>query len=340
MKKRTKKIFLISLIFILILLIVLISLFVNNKVICGDGTPEGNCSLRKPYFCLNGILVEKAFFCECPENLTKGGNLCFSKYQTNPKEITLDYILRGEEKKINFTVYEGMVDYISQLPKSLYYFGDEKPLRQDFKLKKINEEKQRELLLPLVIQIQNLAENERDQVRIAISLVQKIPYKESGKNVTIGLNNINYSRYAYEVLYDMRGVCEGKSELLAFLLKEMGYGVVLFYYPLENHETVGVKCPIEYSLNNSGYCFIETTGSSILSNDQEYYLGWGKLTSEPEVIFISEGNSLDKNFYEYKDAKDFIKLNEIVEKEGELNIFRHLKWESLKEKYGLEYINL
>ncbi len=316
---------------------VLISLSIKNKkVVCGDGTLEGNCSAIKPYFCFNETLVKKASVCGCPEILTRSGDSCISKYQTNSKNITLRYILRGEKEKINFIIYQEMVDYISQLPKSIYYSNDEKPSRQDFKLKKINEKEQRELLLPLVVEIQNAAENKNDQVRIAISIVQNIPYGESNKNITIRFNQINYSRYAYEVLYDKKGACEGKSELLAFLLKEMGYGVVLFYYPLENHEVVGIKCPDKYSLKDTGYCFIETTGPSIISNNQEDYLGLGKLSSNPEVIFISEGNSLGENLYEYKDARDLIKLNEIIEEEGALNIFRHYKLNSLKEKYGLE----
>lgn len=340
MKKRTRKIFLILLGFILIFFGILIVLLItqNKEVLCGDETPSGNCSLRKPYFCLNGTLVEKASICGCSEILTEKGDSCISQYQINPKTITLKYILRGEEGRISFTAYEGMIDYISQLPKSIYYSDGEKPSRQDFKLQKINEEEQRGLILPLVTKIQNLAENEKDQVRIAVSVVQKISYGESKKNITIGFNQINYSRYAYEVLYDLQGACEGKSELLSFLLKEMGYGVALFYYPLENHEVVGIKCPDKYSLKDTGYCFVETTGPSIISNSQEYYLEWGKLSSELEVIFISEGNSLEKNLYEYKDAKDLIKLNTIIEEEGELNIFRHYKLESLREKYGLNHI--
>jgi hypothetical protein len=339
MKKRTKKIFLISLIFILILLSIIILFFINNnkKLTCGDGTFEGNCSSLKPYFCLNKTLIEKASVCECPKNLAREGDSCISRYQISPKNISLKYVLHGKKGRINFVVYDGMIDYISQLPKSIYYSNEEKPSRQDFKLKKINEKEQRELLLPLVVEIQNIAEDKNDRVRIAVSIVQQIPYGESIKNITLGINQINYSRYAYEVLYDNQGACEGKSELLAFLLKEMGYSVVLFYYPLENHEVVGIKCPDKYSLKDTGYCFIETTGPSIISNDQEYYSEWGKLSSNPEVIFISEGNSLDY-LYEYKDAKDFIKLNDLVENEGELNIFRHLKWESLKEKYGLRDI--
>src|SRR3989344_6456436 len=81
----------ILLVFLLILITVLYLLIVaakNNSgkiPTCGDGTLYDLCSLRKPYFCSGGILVEKASLCGCLEILTKKGDLCISKYQTNPK---------------------------------------------------------------------------------------------------------------------------------------------------------------------------------------------------------------------------------------------------------------
>ena len=339
--KTGRKKYLIVLIFVLLFLITIFYLFTvkeRETFICGDGTFNENCSLRKPYFCLNKTLIEKASVCGCPEVLSMQGDLCISKYQNGSKDITLNYILRGEEGKIDFVVYKGMDDYITGLPKTIFYEQGETPSRRDFKLRNINEAEQRELLLPLITKIQNFAQNKVDQMRIAVSIVQNIPYGESGEIITVGRNQINHSRYPYEVLYDVQGACEGRSELLAFLLKEIGYGVVLFYYPLENHEAVGIRCPLEYSLNNTGYCFVETTAPSIISNNQGYYIGWGELLSEPEMILISGGDSLEKNLYEYKDARDLIKISKIIEEKGELNIFRHNKLESLREKYGLEHI--
>jgi len=306
---------------------------------CGDKTIYNECSLRQPYFCLDGNLIEKASICNCSEILTKDNESCISKYQTDAKNITLKYILRGEKKEINFTVYNGMVEYMLYLPKFINHSEEEKPSRRDFKLRNINEEEQRELLLPLITKIQNIAKTKEDQVRIVISIVQHILYEESGNVLIFNSNQVlNYSKYPYEVLYDMKGVCGSKSELLAFLLQEMGYGVVLFYYPLENHETVGIKCPIEYSLNNTGYCFIETTKPSIITNNQDYYIGAGKLSSNPKVIFITKGNSLGENLYEYKDAKDLIKINKIIEKKEELNPIEHYKLERLKKKYNLYFL--
>jgi len=81
---------------------------------------------------------------------------------------------------------------------------------------------------------------------------------------------------------------------------------------------------------------VETTGASIITNNEGYYIGWGKLFSEPEMILISEGNSLSRNLHEYRDAKDLIKISKIVEEKGEVNFFQHKKLESLKEKYDLE----
>jgi len=304
---------------------------VFNKIpTCGDGTVYDECLSRQPYFCENGILVEKASVCGCSNFTVMRDDSCFSKYQTNPKNVPLKYVLRGEEKKINFIVYKGMDSYLSKLSRSIYYSGEDKPSRADFKLKNINEQEQRELLLPLLTEIQNIAETEEDQMRIAVSLVQNIPFGQSEEVVTSYGQKINYSRYPYEVLYDNEGVCGEKSELLAFLLREMGYGIVFFYHQSENHESIGIKCPLKYSLDKTGYCFVETTGPSIITDNEIEYNGVGKLYSKSEVIFISEGNSLESNLYEYNDAKRLIGL-----RDNGASMFSLNKLKKLEEKYGL-----
>jgi hypothetical protein len=310
-----------------------ISLF--GSLSCGDGTLNGDCSLNAPYFCSNGVLIENASFCGCPELLAQVGNSCSSNYASGPKEIQLDYILKGEEYYLDFVVYEGMNSYVENITQYLYYHEDENPSRIDFKLKNLENGEKRELLLPLVVEIQNTAKSKKDQVRIAVSLVQSIPYGSLNETFSFASQEVNFSRYPYEVLYDMKGVCQEKSELLAFLLKEMGYGVVLFYYPEENHEAVGIKCPVKYSLNESGYCFIETTGPSIISDSERYYEGWGRLSGNPEILLVSEGNSLDNWMYEYKDADNLDRFTKLIEEQGGLNVFQHEFFSNLKEKYGL-----
>ena len=322
-------------------MVVAITLFRNGSLAiqtCVDGTFYDSCSLRKPYYCEEGVLVEKVSLCGCPNFFTERSGVCFSVYQTNSKNVNLDYILRGENNSIEYLVYGGVVDYLSALPKYINYEENETAFRGDFKIRNLDEGVQREFLLPLVTEIQNSAETEEDAVRIAISLVQRIPYNDSSDSFVFVLGKVNYSQYPYEILYSMKAICEEKAGLLAFLLREMGYGVALFYYPEENHEALGIKCPSENSLMESGYCFIETTGTSILSNSVEYYLDEGELiqlTSEPEIIVLAEGKSLGK-MYEYRDAKKIIRINKAIEEKGRLNYFQHRTLEKLKEKYDLD----
>ena len=292
--------------FILVLfLITFISagLFQKQKV-CGDGTIEGNCSVNQPYFCSEQILTEKASICGCPNLTDIEEDFCISSYQTNPKEISLEYILKGKKNNISFTVYKGLTDYLFNLSDFIIYSNEQEPSRIDFKLRNINEENQKVLLVPLVVKIQNLADSKEDQARIAISLVQNIAFGGSDKLITLENNSVNYSRYPYEVLYDQKGICASKSELMVFLLREIGYETVFFYYKSENHDSVGIKCPEEYGLLNTSYCFVETTSPSIITDYENVYLGGVKLTSYPEIMNISKGNSLEY-MYEYKDANRF-----------------------------------
>ncbi len=333
-KRYVKPIVIMGVVFILIiggyLLLKIPSKTYNITLVCGDGTPFKECSSAKPYFCDLGVLVENSSKCGCPDILTQEGDYCVSQYQTEPKTISLKYILNGGEGNIDLTVYKGLTDYISELPIEIRYSGNETPSLVDFKLRNMNEPEQRELLMPLVKGIQNMAKEKEEQARIAISLVQNLPYGGSGRTVTLVRQEVNYSRYPYETLYDNKGLCGEKSEILAFLLRELGYGVAFIHHSAENHDAVGIKCPIENSLDGSGYCFIETTGPSIISDHGIEYVGGIKLFSLPQITPISEGVSLPRNMEEYEDART---LNEM---RGGSTIFsQEGKFLELKEKYGL-----
>jgi len=336
-KLQKKEFFLVlAFVFFLILLGIVLSFVFNlNKIpVCGDGTLFGECSVNKPYFCFNGILVENVSKCGCPKVLEKIEEECVSRFQTNSSNLNLKYFLRGEEKEINFTIYWGMMDYFDDLRKARFNEGGDGLSREKLQLEKINESEQRELLVPLVVKIQNLAKEKVEQARIAVSLVQEIAYGSSNDYFLFRNEKINYSKYPYEMLFDTKGICEEKSMLLAFLLKELGYETILFYYPFENHEGVGVRCPDKYSFNNTGYCFIETTAPSIISDYNVYYFE-GNLSSHPEIIFVSYGDFFDKGLYEYKDASDLYKINQIREKGKKLTIMQYFKLNKLREKYNL-----
>lgn len=332
------------LIIIIIFILISIGFFYYNHYFdssstlknCGDGIPYGECSSKKPYYCDSGILVEKASICGCPSGQKLSGDSCFSEYKTKPKQVQLKYTLRGNEDYINFIAYDGFVDYLSELPKIIHTTKKENSTIKDFKLRNIYQEEQRELIFPLVTKIQNLAPNSKiDQARITISLVQHIPYEISNKTTSFYGTEIPASRYPYEVLYDGKGICGEKTELLALLLKEIGYSTAIFYYSEENHEVLGIKCPLDQSFRNSGYCFIETTGPSIITDDEINYASGLKLTSNPQIIKISEGDSLPDGIYEYKDSETWKKIKEDIKKTGQLNIYHSWKKKNLIKKYGL-----
>ena len=253
--------------------------------------------------------------------------------ESNPENISLKYVLRGKMNYIQFTVYGGVNKYLSNIPRYItYYEGEPKPTTKDFVMKYLNDEIQSEYLKPLAKEIEKITSNKDDQARIAISLVQHIPYDWEGyvsKNLE--------SRYPYEVIYDNKGVCGEKSLLLAFLLRELGFGVVLFNFEVENHTAVGIKCPTQYSYRNTGYCFIETTRPTIITDCQEEYVGVGKLTSTPEIIHVCDGISFNSVSEEYKDAQEWIRINELSESSGGyLDQYNYNRYNRLVNKYGIE----
>ncbi len=338
-KKRGQLILQIFLLVCLVGIGIYFLLFNKKEVIaCSDSTEINSCSIVKPYFCEQEKLIEKASTCGCPLNSTVSGESCISNYQTNATEISLDYILRGKKGTINYTVYQGVYDYFSKLS-SLINLNDN-PSLQDFRLKRLNQEVQLEFLYPLILKIENITLVKQDQLRIATSLVQNIPFGNSQRAIQIGKEKMNYQRYAYEVLYEKEGVCSEKSELLVFLLRGLGYDTSFIYYPLENHEVVGVKCPEKNAIKNTSYCFIETTGPSIITDDKTEYVGNEKLNSIPGVIEISQGLSLDKYSYEFRDAKVLISIRETMKKLGKINFIQHIQFKRIKKEYGLpEFTN-
>ena len=322
-----------------ILMLVLFFIF-NASHTCNDGTNYNECSNTKSYLCLNGILIKNASSCGCSELSMVNGENCISDYQIGPKLITLNYTLNGKRGQINFIAYQKLYDYLSKLSRFIEDDSNEESILLNFRLKNLDDEYQRELLLPLVVGIQNSAKNKDDQARIAISIVQNIPFGNSNKTLRFGGVELEYYRYPYEVLYDYEGVCGEKSELLIFLLRELGYGSAFIYYKIENHEAVGIKCLEEKSLNNTGYCFIETTGPSIITDSNTEYTNLGQLISTPEIIPILGNFTFGKiNFYESKDSIVLNNIRERAREYGTINWIKHFQFKRLKEKYGLKDLN-
>lgn len=250
-------------------------------------------------------------------------------YNSSPKSIEFEYFLRGTNVKIPYTVYGGMNDYLKSQSRTISYSQNQLPPSDlDFIMRDLNNEEQKMFIDPLVLKIQKLITNKDDQARIAISLVQNIDYDWQGFET----GNLN-SKYPYEVLYTNSGVCGEKAELLAYMLRELEYEVVIFDFKTEQHEAVGIKCPQQYSYRGSGYCFIESTTPSIITDSSGSYVGVGKLKSEPEIFKISEGSSFDSVAQEYNDAINF---NNILSMGTTIDQDHYRMWVSLVKRYGIK----
>jgi hypothetical protein len=261
-----------------------------------------------------------------------------SDYKTNPKTVDYNYVLHGNRGHIQYTVYGGLNDYLKGLSRSITYYNTP-PTDIDFINRDLNDEYQKQLLDPLVEQIRSITSNKDDQARIAISLVQNIDYDTAG--FTSG--NVK-GKYPYEVLYTGSGVCSEKSELLAYLLRGLGYEVVIFRFHAENHDAVGIKCAQQYSYRGTGYCFVESTSPTIITDSGGDYVGVGKLTSMPDILKICYGSSFDSVSEEYDDNMAFNRLyNKLNSYSGttlsqsEYDEWKsyHDEWQKLVDKYGI-----
>lgn len=176
-------------------------------------------------------------------------------------------------------------------------------------------------------EIRNESGNSDDQARIAISLVQHIPYKEESLH-----------RYPYEVLYEGSGVCQEKSILLVALLRELGFKSSVMYFIPENHMAVGISCPESYAFKVSGYCLVQATNAMIVTDDTPF-LGSEKDWSIPEIIQTSDGRSFDSAKSEYSDARTWIQLQTASKAAREngtiLSRADNLRWYQLQKKYDL-----
>ncbi len=94
-------------------------------------------------------------------------------------------------------------------------------------------------------------------VEFTLAFVQYIPYDQAKISADFAVNNNPY--FPYETLYLDKGVCSDKTFLAVALLRKLGYGAAILDFPDRNHTALGIACPKEFSLNNSGYCYGETT---------------------------------------------------------------------------------
>jgi hypothetical protein len=244
-----------------------------------------------------------------------------STFNASPKSQSYYYCLDGR-KSITFTTYGGLSNYLAKEDHS--YYSDYK---QEVIMELFQNSYQDEYLEPFIDEIRGLSNSPDNQAKIAISLVQHIPYKWSGLYIT----STDWY-YPYETLYQNQGVCCDKSVLLAYLLDQLGYDVVLFEW--DQHMAVGIRCSEKYDFQNTGYAFIETTRPTIITYVPDEYLGGFQITPSPNIIQVSEGGRILDLSEEYKDAQEYENL---VAMGTVLDQYRYSRWVEISNKYDLQY---
>jgi hypothetical protein len=249
---------------------------------------------------------------------------------SGPKANQFNYSVEGEDGTLYFTAYKGLSDYLNDKPRT-FYCTPSCPSNTSMQLLFINEKYQEQELLRFAQAIDNITSSPDQRRKIAISLVQNIPYDDAQYETL----DFSIDRYPYQVLYDAKGVCGEKTRLLAYILRHQGYGTAFLRYSDEKHAALGIKCPTQYSTQKTGYCFIETTTSAIPTFDQGMYPGFGKLKSFPEIMVLSNGTE----YYpvqDYLDAQEWTRIQaEITNSGGTLSQKDFDKWVILKDKYGM-----
>jgi hypothetical protein len=179
----------------------------------------------------------------------------------------------------------------------------------------------------LIDTIRKSSTNPDSQAKIAISIVQHIPYNW---NKYYG-SSMDWF-YPYETMYNNKGVCADKSLLLAYLLNNLGYDTVLFEF--SSHMAVGVKCSSSYDFYDTGYAFIETTQPTVITYVPDTYLSGFKVSSNPNIIHLNGGKKALDVSSEYRDAT---RMKQLEAMGTVLDQSHYAEWLRISNKYDLQY---
>jgi len=185
---------------------------------------------------------------------------------SSQKEITTsvhNYSFRYQNKEYNLSLQldSNLFTAYQNSPKVYTYYANQAPsdIRDAFYGLFFNVKNNDIVLDEMIKQARSLGTQNNwitDQVtEFLLAWVQQIPYDQA--KLVNGSNTIPY--YPYETLYLNKGVCSDKTFLAVALLRKLGYGAAILDFPEINHTAAGIACPTQYSVNNSGYCYVETT---------------------------------------------------------------------------------
>jgi hypothetical protein len=237
-------------------------------------------------------------------------------------------VVNGKKKNYNVPTDSSLYQTLFSLPS--YTCSGYATLAACYNDRLLGRTDQREGLQPLVNWLNKKVKKSDDRVRAAASLVQNIPYdynKATGEE-EVATGRKHGTRYPYETLYENSGICGEKSFLIAYLLKEFGYGTatMVFFSPL--HRVAAVKCAPEYDFRDTGYCIIQPNYRKMIT------FGGSQEVEDPDQIdVLSDG----KTFGAKKDYSDSRKYWEIMNSidAGTYTKKQAKAYKKLIKKYGL-----
>ncbi len=180
------------------------------------------------------------------------------------KELVFLWNYKNEKYRLEKKYYYSLDEYYSKLSKDYCYYGDLPANWEEESYKLfLKIDKEDSSFKNLADDLKGLAEvngyTDNELVEFVLSFVQNIPYDDHVADLILNSDDDIDPRRPYEVLYDNNGICTSKSFLAYVLFQELGYGVALLSYDDDQHMALGLRCPYNYSLNGSGYCYAETT---------------------------------------------------------------------------------
>ena len=279
----------------------------------------------------SGIVIILLLFllvCGCVESvtdeyITSEESFNISVYEYGAKYEMYDYVLNGGDYRTHYTCYKGINDYLST-EEHTYYISDVDEIYMELFENKTNNE----YMSGFIDELDNEFDGD-ELAKVIISLAQNIEYDDNKAYVIENIDPYGDYFYPYETLYRNIGVCSDKSILMAYILKELDYDVVLFDYDIANHMAVGIKTNRRYDYKNTGYAYIESTVPSMIT--------WGSAdmgNEIPDIIYLNEGG---KGLYNLKEEyNDMKRFNEIDNMPTVIPKDVYNEWVELISKYHIE----
>lgn len=217
-------------------------------------------------------------------------------------EVEHSWKYNGKDCSITLNISTDLYDYYRNDREHLAYVyqfndGEVPPNYYSFMLS----EHDRPLMHALAQEFSRYALTEKDQIELALSFVQSLPYAFDSDSK----DEDEYVRYPVETLVDGCGDCEDKVALLVALLYEMDKDFVLLVMP--EHMALGVHCDeIEGHLyllyQGKKYYFMETTMPNwSIGQIPEDYFG-----AEAEVVPVDDTPNLLIKGVHFESQSSFI----------------------------------